>query len=297
MALGSLIVAAAAVWFIRFNMPENEPPTSSGESAEMVQLVKELDEKTTAHETQLLEIKQLTARIESLEAGKVQPAVAKSRLTDQLPADTPPTTDDDASDIDKLFSARNGDADPVDEGTPEEDVTAATEGDDADENGLNLAGMNGDGGEAADEQPSILRVVQTALRPLNEEYAVTLTLRNTSNDTPAVISKVIFSPKEVVEDVSTELAMKPIGKSTESEFAMAFGPEHNQSRGSSRQGSYVRLLSERFTIPPGEEVKVRLGINDREHIGYGLLGSLTLEFNTTESLEVPSLALAFLGGE
>ena len=297
MALGSLLVAAAAVWFIKFNVPQT-PVTNS---AEIQKLVNDLGEKTTAHAAQLEQIKQLESRIASLESGAVKTAGGESRITDHLPADPPgdvPSEDegDDGDKFDEYFSANASDGDSVDGDTPSTDATADADDDvEADENGLKLGAMSDDSDDQ--EEDSILRVVQTSLRPNNDEYSVTMTLRNTSEDTPAVISKVLFSPKEVVEDVPTSLAVKPLGKSTDTEFVMAFGAEHNQSRGSGRKGQYVKLLIDRYTVDPGKEITVRMGIKDPEHIGFGLLGSLELEFNTTESLKVPSLALAFLGEE
>lgn len=138
-----------------------------------------------------------------------------------------------------------------------------------------------------------LVVVRVDPQPLASEYAVTLTIRNTS-DQLAVVSRVLFMPREIIENISTTLATRSFGVSSPTEMALAFSADENRAEDPDSQGRYVHELNDTFQVPADSAVDIRLAIQNPEHLGYGLRGKLTLEYNVDQSLEVENTAIAFI---
>jgi len=138
-----------------------------------------------------------------------------------------------------------------------------------------------------------LMVVRVDPQPLASEYAITLTVRNTS-DQLAVVSRVLFQPREIIENVSTSLASRSFGVSSPSEMALAFSMDDNRAEDRESQGRYVHELPDTFQIPADTAIDIRLAIKNDEHLGYGLRGKLTLEYNIDQSLDVENTPVAFI---
>lgn len=143
------------------------------------------------------------------------------------------------------------------------------------------------------EEGEGLLVVRVYPQPLASEYAVTMTVRNTS-DQLAVVSRVLFQPREIIENVSTSLASRSFGVSSPSEMALAFEMDDNRAEAPESQGRYVHELLDTFQIPADSAVDIRLAIQNDEHLGYGLRGKLTLEYNVDQSLDVENTPVAFI---
>jgi len=143
------------------------------------------------------------------------------------------------------------------------------------------------------QNESILKVVQTTLRPIDEDFSAAV-IQNDSQE-PAIITHVKFEPTDIVEDIPTELAVKTFGNSTASEFSVAFDTSENTAIDRSDQGTYFRRLVKPYAIPAGDQVELRFAIKNREHIGFGLQGKLTLEYNTTEDQVIENVVVIFVG--
>ena len=321
MALGSLIVAGVALWFAKENMPQPSE-TTPVDVAQVRSLVERMELEALASVERERRFDQLCSRLENL-PGSVQPATHIGPITDKLPADL---VDDDSALDEDAVPLEPSEQEVAEYGTPAKDVPTEASGavalddhdlaenqvadgtnadaagttpansdpanslDDVDDNGLAFNALSL---ETASERRSLLKVVEKSLRPLANESAATMTVRNVGN-VPALISRVTFSPSDIVDDVSTEIASRPLGTSTDSAFVLAFSPDDNVSAETERQGKYTRELDEPYTLSAGAEVSVFVAIDDPAHLGYGLMGVLTLEFNATESISEIA-AIAFVG--
>ena len=143
------------------------------------------------------------------------------------------------------------------------------------------------------ESPDKLLVEFLETQPLKSEYAITMTVRNTS-DRMVVINSVLFQPREIIENVSTEFAGRSFGVSSPSEFVLSLKADDNLAKKSDEIGRYAHRLDETFQVPGKSSIDIRLAVENPEHIGYGLIGKLTLEYNVDESLNVENTAIAFI---
>ena len=356
MALGSLLVAATALWFAsqnsqlpfaaRSSSETAEGPVAAGDStrpgghdvpdglaeppvdqAQMAVLLSRLEAEAQAAADREIRFDRICRRLEGL-ADSVAPATHTSSITDQLPADPPVGVDESFApkqgESDLANETQSGD-DPSDLTSSESDGarlsdTNASQGDFNDDqvaadaaNPLDPVEDSGDMG-AADGQPTQiadangllmgssptdlvgqakLQVVEKTMRPLANENEVTMTVRNTG-DRAAVITRVTFEPTSVLDDIPTELAAQPLPGSSDSHLVVALQPADNLADSSDRQGRYVHLLAEPYTIAAASEVDVLVAVENPDHRGFGLFGNLTLDFNESDSL-LEAAAIAFVG--
>ena len=140
---------------------------------------------------------------------------------------------------------------------------------------------------------SILKVLENPQLPVDVGF-VTAKIVNDSVE-PVVITHVKFDPAEVVEDVPTSIAIEPLRETTETELVVGFGRDDNTANNAGDQGTYFRKLVDEFTINAGETADILLAIRNPGHIGFGMRGEITLDFNTVESKVIPNAVVIFVG--
>ncbi len=128
---------------------------------------------------------------------------------------------------------------------------------------------------------------------LSSRFAVTMTVRNMGDDL-AVISNVAFDPLEVLEDISTEFANLAFESTSPTELALLFQSDDNLAQSADEQGSYTRRLPETVNVPANSSIDIRLAIENSDHVGYGLLGRLTLTYDVEQSVTIEDIAIPFV---
>ncbi len=321
MALGSLLVAGAALWYAKIELPRAvaSRPADAEVSKEVGELTDQLQQKLEESASQSGRVEGMLSKMEALHAEITQLAGEVEENMDQLAVSsrtpvveaTKLATDtsipaDEASELadvstDDLLSPLSSSAEaarlaPTDLLAPPDDDEPSPVMDDApDVTPVVVAKppMTEDNLTAAAAR---LLVVHTTMRPLqgDDKSEVTVTLKN-DGDGPAVIDRVSFEPLEIIDGVPIERVVQSIGDSNPWRLVCLFDPAENLSTDPGAEGRYVHRLSKPFTIPVGREVNVVVGIKKSAHIGYALRGHLKLEFIDGESLLVENAGIAFMG--
>lgn len=330
MAIGSMLVAAAALWHARY--PDNLAAvnTTAASITGAAQPDTDKADEPTAEPSVVNPIPEDDAQAEDSQADSVaarapgvsgmkhalanasEPSGADAETTTVMKADARKAEADLKDLLEEPESTSATDALKAFVSPKEEPETTLTKVPAADESDAD--DPSDEEKVAADESPRItnkpltlegftevdvkdgLAIVNVEPKPLASEYAVTLTVRNNSDEL-AVISRVVFEPNDILDGVSTEFATRQFGVSIPSEFALAFDGSDNQAKNKTDQGRYVRVLSKTFNVPEKSNRDIRLAIENDEHIGYGLVGKLTLEYNTSESLDIENVSIAFIGNQ
>ena len=296
MALGSLLVAITALWFARSG---NARQATVG-SDQVAKLVAELEGEASASQDRQAKFSQMMDQFEKVTAYRPNPdsGVASELLPQPGSEDTPEhniqsgsgtsqdPSEDSGHDIESEMaeSGTSPDADSSTESAESEEAISGIDDDlltDSETTSAILAGE------------TILNATETPQFPVDTEF-VTAKIVNESVE-PAVITHVKFAPKDVVEDVPTSIAIEPLRATTETELVVEYSSAENTSHDSEEQGMYFRKLVSPFTINPGESADLLLAIRNPGHIGFGMRGDLTLEFNTVESKVIPNAVLIFVG--
>ena len=283
MALGSLLVAGTALWFARYGndgMEHQATPTP-----EIAALIHQLKAEARASEIRQTKFDSLVSEMERITTYRPSTAGVPTEL---IP---PPNQNDD--DVPSLGGMGNesllddaSENSPTGDKNSEETTTADLASDLFDEESESAAS------DVASED-SILRTVETPQLPVNSDFA-TATVSNESLE-PAYITHVKFQPASVVEDIPTSLAIEAPSQSTDSELVVEYAADENTATNPSDHGTYFRKLVEPFLASAGDQFEIKVAIKNPTHIGYGLRGTLTLEYNTTESMSIDNAVLIFVG--
>ncbi len=269
-SVGSLVVACAALWFAKST--SEAPLVNASDDPRVTQLAEKIENQAVAAEV-------LDRRIDRVADQMEQTTDVLLKLDSEFRNDLRERSDESVTE--SLLA----------EATMEDAVEPAST-DTTDDANSPAASRALTDDEANSREP--LYVVQTALRPLNSEHAPSVTLRNVSDD-PIVISRVSFEPVDILEGLPTALAVKPLGTSSDSQFVLVLDEADNTSLQPGKQGVYDRELAETYFIPAGAQIEVHLAIENPEHLGFGMLGNVRLEYNTSGVSEIKNVAIAFVG--
>ncbi len=314
-AFGSLLVAGAALWYATVELPRKmaAQPADTERTSVDAELAKQLQRKIDEATSQGERVEVVLGRMESLHADVTQLASAVEERLDQYARSSEPAADPlsetaaglasegvneamDALETSPAMAGSDASLAPADLLAPPDDNSEMSPaGERTDSTVADLAETSlTDGGLPA--RVANLLVVHTTMRPLqgDEKSDVTVTLKN-EGDGPAVIDRVTFEPLEIMEGIPTEKVVQPLGDSTPWRLVCLFDPSENLSSDEGAEGRYVHRLGKPFSIPPGREVNVVVGIHKAAHIGYALRGRLKLEFNEGEALLVENTGIAFMG--
>lgn len=301
MALGSLLVAIAALWFAKSNAQPKPPSDPDGQLAS---LVARLENEADASENRQVQFSEMMDRFKQVTAYR--PTSDSSNVGSEL-LPQPESGDQgseagadetDASNVDHMGDEDSGEDSPQSEASVDEagesDSSESVSGIDADllvETESATLGSSSFGDLLAGE--SILKALETPQLPVDTGF-VTAKVVNESVE-PVIITHVKFDPTDVVEDVPTSIAIEPLRETTDTELVVGFGADDNTANNPDDQGTYFRRLVSPFTINAGETADILLAIKNPGHIGFGMRGNITLDFNTVESKVISNAVLIFVG--
>ena len=275
-AVGSLLVAATALWFAKSKHDSNSA-LSNPKVAALVQSLESEVQASSVRESRFNEL-----------MGKLERVTNYRPTTARIPTDAVDSDDNEEMPAPSSLTA--------DDGEMTESVDRSGE-DSLDEDSDSLANLANDLASDTDENfaedESILRTLDTPQLPVDSDF-LTASIINDSLE-PAFITHVKFVPLDVIEDIPTSIAVEPIPESTDSELSLQFGPDDNVAEDPTEQGTYFRMLNSAFHVGAGDRFDVRIAIKNPAHIGYGLRGTLTLDFNTTESKVIENAVVMFVG--
>lgn len=292
MALGSLLVAITALWFARSG---NARQATVG-SDQVASLVAKLEGEASASQDRQAKFSAMMDQFKKVTAYRPNPdSGVASELLPQ------PGGEDESESGSQSGSGTNQDPSEDSGHDIESGMAGSGTSPDADSSEPEEAISGIDDDLLADSETTsallagdpILNATETPQLPVDTEF-VTAKIVNESVE-PAVITHVKFAPKDVVEDVPTSIAIEPLRETTETELIVEYSSDENTSHDSEEQGTYFRKLVSPFTINPGESADLLLAIRNPGHIGFGMRGDLTLEFNTVESKVIPNAVLIFVG--
>lgn len=302
MALGSLLVAVAALWFAKSNA-HSEPLAEP--DGQLAALVARLENEADASKNRQAQFSEMMDRFKQVTAYR--PTSDSSTLHSEL---LPQPNDGDQGS--KSAGADESDSSDVDDTADEGSSAVSSQGeasvgeDGESESNETVSGIDADllsetesstldasslGDLLAGE--SILKALETPQLPVDTGF-VTAKVVNESVE-PVVITHVKFDPTDVVEDVPTSIAIEPLRETTETELVVGFGADDNTANNPDDQGTYFRRLVSPFTINAGETADILLAIKNPGHIGFGMRGNITLDFNTVESKVISNAVLIFVG--
>jgi hypothetical protein len=142
------------------------------------------------------------------------------------------------------------------------------------------------------EKTSNLAEVRTTFRPNGHPESITTVIRNTGQGA-AQITGIFFRPTEIVE-LAIEASSPDWGPPDESQLIVMFDESENQSTTPGKHGDYFRDLSLPFTVKAGDTANINLAIKNLEHKGYGLRGRLTIRVRNGDDFDVDAVTLAFI---
>ncbi len=143
---------------------------------------------------------------------------------------------------------------------------------------------------------SRLMTVSRMMKPTTDAEHVTALIANTG-DGAASVQELVFHPKSV-EALPENFARRVDWSLTDDQhLVVRFDESDNQTSTKGRHGNYARELQVPFVIDPNARVELKLLLEDLDHVGYGLVGSLTLRLANGEEFEIDQVAIPFVEPE
>ena len=139
----------------------------------------------------------------------------------------------------------------------------------------------------------MLATVRTMLKPTSDVEFANATVRN-SGDGTARILELIFHP-DAVEQIPKEAAVPPNwGATDDKQLIVRFSNQDNRTSTAGRHGDYIRELPAPYLIEPGGTVDLRMLLENPEHVGYSLVGKLTMRLAGGNEFQIDRVAIPFV---
>lgn len=145
-------------------------------------------------------------------------------------------------------------------------------------------------GDVAGAGEARLQVARRTLQPTSAADAEIVTISNTT-ELDADLRAIQFAPDslyEVNSDLSSDTTTLGAG-----DLDIQFVRMDNRARDPSKQGTYRRVFANPITIPAGGRPDVRVQIQNGQHLGWGLRGTLVLDYGDRQ-LEIPGVSARFV---
>ena len=109
----------------------------------------------------------------------------------------------------------------------------------------------------------------------------------------AEISEISFKPHHVIKVDENEVAASEADSANL--LTIRFGTEHNKTTHEGRHGMYQRELDSLLPIlPAGDRTRLLLTAVNPKHFGWGLVGDVTISYNSDDDLTVKSATVVFV---
>ncbi len=138
----------------------------------------------------------------------------------------------------------------------------------------------------------LLATVRTMLKPTTDLDYANATVRN-DGDGAAKILELIFFPDEVDEISQEAVQRSSWGVTDDKQLVIRFNDQDNRTSVAGRHGRYVRELQAPYVLEPGNSLDLKLLLENSEHVGYALVGKLTMRLAGADEFEIDRVAIPF----
>lgn len=146
------------------------------------------------------------------------------------------------------------------------------------------------------EQPlgaPLLATVRTMLKPTSDLDYANATIRNIGNG-EAQILELIFHPEDYEEIAKDASARSDWGLTDDKQLVVRFDSQDNRTTTPGRHGNYIRELQAPYRIQPNGTVDLKIVLENRDHLGYALVGKLTLRLEGADQFQIERVAIPFV---